>query len=155
MAERIRSIDSRAGLKSLYGYRDQLEALAGLTGSILQLRDHKLSEIVRRITTLEEQADGLVSSLAVVDSQATLEQWREKALRAQDQYNETPRQSQLGQAMAHAQQLLAFFNGLATISITRWSTPDEAQEVELQLNKLKLRYESVLGSAPEGGRGRC
>ena len=146
VAERIRSIDPGTRLKSLYGYRDQLEALVGLTGSTLQLRDQKLSEIVRRITALEEQADELVAKLAAVDSQVTLEQWREKAFRAQDQYNDTPRQSQLSQAMAHAQQLLAFFNGLASIPITRWSTPDEAQEVEQQLNKLKLRYESVLGA---------
>ena len=36
VADRIRSIDPGARLKSLYGYRDQLEALAGLTGSTLQ-----------------------------------------------------------------------------------------------------------------------
>ena len=143
VAERIHSIDPKAGLKSLCGHRDQLQAWGDLSGSTRQIRDEKLAEITGRIAALEGEADNLLAELPRVDSLAALNGWRDRTLRSQNQFDDTEYQALLNQALIRAGQMQNYFTEL-TPSKTRWATPDEAREAEQELGKLERRYASVL-----------
>lgn len=146
LAERIRSIDPKAGLKSLYGHRDQLQTWDGLSGSTGQVRDEKLAEVTGRIATLEGQADNLLAELPRVDSLTALSGWRDRTLRSQNQFDDTKYQVLLNHALIRAGQMQDCFTELARVQNTRRNTPDEARETEQQLGKLEQRYAAVLES---------
>ena len=144
--EQIRTMDLNARLVTLYGYRDCLQAMNGLSGATLQLRDTQLAAMVKRIAVLERQTGELEAELTKVDSQGALESWRGRMLKVQSLYDETPYQSQLSLALTRSEQMRAFFTSLTRMQSARWSSLEEAQATEKLIAGLEQHYGDALGT---------
>jgi hypothetical protein len=143
----IRSMDTKAQLKTLYEYRQRLRDIDGCSPDTLKLRDDHLDLVKREIDQLESFAQGLQSATENLITAQDVRQWQQQFLRQIDRFQDTPYQEDLESANEKVSQIQTLIEELETVTRRSPINFQEAVSIVKRLDQILERAEPWAGSA--------
>jgi hypothetical protein len=141
----VKAMNPNASLKDLYGSRDILLDISGVSSETLRLRDQQLTAINNEITKLEGFAENAKKQLDKVGGVEDFEKFRQILHNLEWRYEGTPHKEVVQKLNARVNELRLFYDDLIQLSKRRADTPDEAGETKRLLNSLGRKYIDVIG----------
>jgi len=143
----IRSMDTKAQLKTLYEYRQRLREMSGCSLDTLKLRDERLSLVEGEINQLETFAQGLQSAAGNLNTVQDIRQWQQQFLRQIDRFQETSYQKDLESANELVGRIQTLIEEVETFTRRVPANFQEASSMVRGLDQILERAEPWAGSA--------